>query len=84
MNTIVLNFRYKTVEDWYKNNEVIEADTIAVIDFPDGHRKWVVGDGKTKCLSCKELKKFPKCIKIVYSPSRPKNAAIKVNEEGCV
>lgn len=86
MATIILNFRCKTLEEWYKDNEIIGDGGIAIIDFPDGHRKVVVGDGKTKCLSCKELKKFPKSVKIEYNlrSNKGTNSFIHLNEDGCI
>lgn len=86
MATITLNFRCRTLEKWAKDNAVIGNGGIALIDFPDGHRKAVVGDGKTKCLDCKELKKFPKSLKINYDRRIRKgvNAFICLNEDDCV
>ena len=83
--TFILNFRCKTLEEWEKSNEVIGDKGIAIIDYPDGSRKVVIGDGKTKCLDCKELKKFPKSIKIEYYGSKEEpNSFIKLNEDRCV
>lgn len=85
MTTFILNFRCKKLEEWEKSNEVIGDRGIAIIDYPDGSRKVVIGDGKTKCLDCKELKKFPKSVKIEYYGSKEEpNSFIKLNEDGCV
>lgn len=86
MTTFILNFRCKPLEEWEKGNEVIGDGGIAIIDYPDGSRKVVVGDGKTKCLDCKELKKFPKSVKIEYygKPKEEPNSFVKINEEDCV
>ena len=82
MTTFILNFRCKPLEEWEKSNEVIGDGGIAIIDYPDGHRKVVIGDGKTKCLDCKELKKFPKSVKIEYYGSKEEpNSFIKINED---
>ena len=62
--TFIINFRCRTFEEWEKDNTIIGDKGIAIIDYPDGYRKVVIGDGKTKCLDCKELKKFPKSVKI--------------------
>ena len=58
-------FRCKTAEEWSNSDYILEKGEIGLIDFPDDSRKVVVGDGKTKCLDCEELKKFPKSIKLV-------------------
>ena len=80
--TFILNFRCKTLEEWEKSNEVIGDKGIAIIDYQDGSRKVVIGDGKTKCLDCKELKKFPKSVKIEYYGSKEEpNSFIKINED---
>lgn len=86
MANIILNFRCKTLEEWTNDNEIIGDGGIALIDFPDGHRKVVIGDGKTKCLDCKELKKFPKSLKINYDRRIRKgvNAFVRLNEDNCV
>lgn len=86
MANITLNFRCKALEEWANNNEIIGDGGIALIDLPDGHRKVVIGDGKTKCLDCKELKKFPKSLKINYDLRIRKgaNAFICLNEDGCI
>lgn len=84
MTTFILNFRCKSLEEWEKSNEVIGDRGIAIIDYPDGHRKVVIGDGKTKCLDCKELKKFPKSIKLVakrWVSSHHLNAVAKIDED---
>lgn len=76
-------FKCKTAEDWSKSDYILEKGEIGLIDFPDNSRKVVVGDGKTKCLDCEELKKFPKSIKLVvkrWVDSRHINAVVKVNE----
>ena len=55
-----------------------------MIDFPDNSRKVVVGDGKTKCLDCEELKRFPKSIKLVpkrWVDSYHLKAVAKVDED---
>ncbi len=85
MTTFILNFRCKTLEEWEKSNEVIGDKGIAIIDYPDGYRKVVIGDGKTKCLDCRELKKFPKSVKIkYYGPKEEPNSFVKLNEDNCV
>lgn len=61
----------------------MEKSEIGLIDFPDNSIKVVVGDGKTKCLDCEELKKFPKSIELVskrWVDSYHLNAIAKVNE----
>ena len=68
--TFIINFRCRTFEEWEKDNTIIGDKGIAIIDYPDGYRKVVIGDGKTKCLDCKELKKFPKSVKIEYYGSK--------------
>lgn len=76
-------FKCKTAEDWSKSDYILEKGEIGLIDFPDNSRKVVVGDGKTKCLDCEELKKFPKSIKLVvkrWVDSHHINAVVKVNE----
>ena len=76
-------FRCKTVEEWSNSDYILEKGEIGLIDFPDNSRKVVVGDGKTKCLDCEELKKFPKSIKIVpkrWVSSHHLNAIAKVDE----
>ena len=85
MTTFILNFRCKTLEEWEKSNEVIGDKGIAIIDYLDGYRKVVIGDGKTKCLDCRELKKFPKSVKIeYYGPKEEPNSFVKLNEDNCV
>ena len=85
MTTFILNFRCKTLEEWEKSNEVIGDTGIAIIDYPNGYRKVVIGDGKTKCLDCRELKKFPKSVKIeYYGPKEEPNSFVKINEGNCV
>ena len=85
VTTFILNFRCRTLEEWEKDNTIIGDKGIAIIDYPDGYRKVVIGDGKTKCLDCKELKKFPKSIKIEYYGSKEEpNSFIKLNEDRCV
>lgn len=85
MTTFILNFRCKTLEEWEKSNEVIGDKGIAIIDYPNGYRKVVIGDGKTKCLDCRELKKFPKSVKIeYYGPKEEPNSFVKINEDNCV
>ena len=86
MTTFILNFRCKKLEEWEKCNEVIGDGGIAIIDYPDGSRKVVIGDGKTKCLYCKELKKFPKSVKIEYygKPKEEPNSFVKINEDDCI
>lgn len=77
-------FRCKTEEEWSKSDYVLEKDEICLIDFPDNSRKVVVGDGKTKCLDCEELKKFPKSIKLVakrWVSSHRLKAVAKVDED---
>ena len=77
-------FRCKTAEELSKLDYVLEKGEIGLIDFPDNSRKVVVGDGKTKCLDCEELKKFPKSIKLVakrWVDSRHLNAIAKVDED---
>lgn len=77
-------FKCKTVEEWSKLDYVLEKDEIGLIDFPDNSRKAVIGDGKTKCLDCEELKRFPKSIKIVakrWVDSRHLNAIVKIDED---
>ena len=76
-------FRCKTVEEWSKSDYILEKGEIGLIDFPDNSRKVVVGDGKTKCLDCEELKKFPKSVKIEYygKPKEEPNSFAKINEE---
>ena len=76
-------FRCKTVEEWSKSDYILEKGEIGLIDFPDNSRKVVIGDGKTKCLDCKELKKFPKSIKLDsrrWVDSHHLNAIAKINE----
>lgn len=76
-------FRCKTAEDWSKSDYILKKGEIGLIDFPDNSRKVVVGDGKTKCLDCEELKKFPKSIKLVakrWVDSHRLNAVAKVDE----
>lgn len=76
-------FKRKTAEDWSKSDYILEKGEIGLIDFPDNSRKVVVGDGKTKCLDCEELKKFPKSIKLVakhWVDSYRLNAVAKVDE----
>lgn len=86
MTTFILNFRCKPLKEWEKGNEVIGDGGIAIIDYPDGSRKVVIGDGKTKCLDCKELKKFPKSVKIEYygKPKEEPNSFVKINEDDCI
>ncbi len=86
MTTFILNFICKTLEEWEKGNEVIGDGGIAIIDYPDSSRKVVIGDGKTKCLDCKELKKFPKSVKIEYygKPKEEPNSFVKINEDDCI
>lgn len=77
-------FKCKTVEEWSSSDYILEKGEIGLIDFPDNSRKVVVGDGKTKCLDCEELKKFPKSIKIVakrWVDSRHLNGIVKVDED---
>lgn len=77
-------FKCKTVEEWSSSDYILEKGEIGLIDFPDNSRKVVVGDGKTKCLDCEELKKFPKSIKIVAKrlvDSRHLNAIVKIDED---
>ena len=77
-------FKCKTVEEWSKFDYVLEKYEIGIIDFPDNSRKVVIGDGKTKCLDCEELKRFPKSIKLVakrWVDSRHLNAIAKVDED---
>lgn len=77
-------FKCKTVEEWSKLDYVLEKGEIGLIDFSDNSRKVVVGDGKTKCLDCEELKKFPKSIKLVakrWVSSHRLNAVVKVDED---
>ena len=77
-------FKCKTVEEWSKTDYILEKGEIGLIDFPDNSRKVVVGDGKTKCLDCEELKRFPKSIKLVakrWVDSRHLNAIVKVDED---
>lgn len=77
-------FKCKTVEEWSISDYILEKGEIGLIDFPDNSRKVVVGDGKTKCLDCEELKKFPKSIKIVakrWLNSDHLNAIVKVDED---
>ena len=76
-------FRCKTVEEWSNSDYILEKGEVGLIDFPDNSRKVVVGDGKTKCLDCEELNKFPKSIKLVakrWVDSRHLNAIAKVDE----
>ena len=86
MTTFILNFRCRTLEEWEKDNTIIGDKGIAIIDYPDGYRKVVIGDGITKCLDCKELKKFPKSVKIEYygKPKEEPNSFVKINEDDCV
>ena len=77
-------FKCKTAEEWSKLDYVLEKDEIGLIDFPDNSRKVVIGDGKTKCLDCEELKRFPKSIKLVakrWVSSHRLNAVAKVDED---
>lgn len=77
-------FKCKTVEEWSKLDYILEKDETGLIDFPDNSRKVVVGDGKTKCLDCEELKKFPKSIKLVakrWVSSHRLNAVAKVDKD---
>lgn len=77
-------FKRKTVEEWCKSDYILEKGEIGLIDFPDNSRKVVVGDGKTKCLDCDELKKFPKSIKLVpkrWVDSYHLNAIVKIDED---
>lgn len=86
VTTFTVNFRCRTLEEWEKDNTIIGDKGIAIIDYPDGHRKVVIGDGKTKCLDCKELKKFPKSVKIEYygKLKEEPNSFVKINEVDCV
>ena len=79
-------FKCKTVEEWSISDYILEKGEIGLIDFPDNSRKVVVGDGKTKCLDCKELKKFPKSVKIEYygKLKEEPNSFVKINEDDCV
>lgn len=75
-------FKRKTAEDWSKSDYILEKGEIGLIDFPDNSRKVVVGDGKTRCLDCEELKKFPKSIKLVpkrWVDSHHLNAIVKID-----
>ena len=75
-------FKRKTVEEWSNSDYILEKGEIGLIDFPDNSRKVVVGDGKTKCLDCDELKKFPKSIKLVpkrWVDSYHLNAIVKID-----
>ena len=77
-------FRCKTVKEWSNSDCILEKGEIGLIDFPDNSRKVVVGDGKTKCLDCEELKRFPKSIKLVakrWVDSHRLNAIAKVDED---
>jgi hypothetical protein len=77
-------FKCKTVEELSKSDYILEKGEICLIDFPDNSRKVVVGDGKTKCLDCEELKKFPKSIKLVpkrWVGSHHLKAVAKVDED---
>jgi hypothetical protein len=77
-------FKCKTVEEWSKSDYILEKGEIGLIDFPDNSRKVVIGDGKTKCLDCEELKKFPKSIKLVakrWVSSHRLKAVVKVDED---
>ena len=46
VTTFILNFRCRTLEEWEKDNTIIGDRGIAIIDYPDGYRKVVIGDGK--------------------------------------
>ena len=84
VTTFTVNFRCKTFEEWKKDNTIIGDKGIAIIDYPDGYRKVVIGDGKTKCLDCEELKRFPKSIKLVakrWVDSYHLNAIVKIDED---
>ena len=77
-------FKCKTAEEWSKTDYILEKGEIGLIDFPDNSRKVVVGDGKTKCLDCEELKRFPKSIKLVpkrWVDSYHLKAVAKVDED---
>ncbi len=47
--------RHDTPENWEKSETVLKDHEIAVIDYPDGSIKTIIGDGKSKALYCKEL-----------------------------
>lgn len=80
--TFTIKFLCRTFEEWENDNTIIGDKGIAIVDYPDGSRKVVIGDGKTKCLDCKELKKFPKSVKIeYYGPKTEPNSFIKINED---
>lgn len=52
---IQLILRHDSVENWEKYGTILEDHEVAVIDYPDGNIKTVIGDGKSKALDCKEL-----------------------------
>lgn len=47
--------RHDTPENWEKFETILKDHEIAVIDYPDGNIKTIIGDGKSKALDCKEL-----------------------------
>ena len=64
MGQIIIKFRTDTLENWVKKKTILEKDEIAIIKFPDGHKKFVIGDGVTECFSCKQLNNIPEEILI--------------------
>ena len=47
--------RHDSVENWEKCGTILKDHEVAVIDYPDGNIKTIIGDGKSKALECKEL-----------------------------
>lgn len=85
---IIIEFKNKSLEELSKEDYIPEENEIVIIDLPDYRRKVVVGDGKTRCIECKELKKPPKSILIkpnCYDRSSKKiKSTIMINEEDCI
>lgn len=80
-------FKCKTLKEWSEKECILEKDEIAIIEYPDNSRKVVIGDGKTNCLDCPELKKFPKSITAEGRKWVSKielKSVCKINEEGCI
>lgn len=50
-----LILRHDSVENWEKYGTILMDHEVAVIDYPDGNIKTIIGDGKSKALECKEL-----------------------------
>lgn len=58
--------RHDSVENWEKCDRVPMDHEIAVIDYPNGNIKTVVGDGKSRALDCKELTHPINTIKLYW------------------